>query len=110
MVDCLSVTDKKFVEGGMFYSSIQEYSEGEYLCPENGDFTFSGTAGTSLWAVPRDELTLSQKKQLENIYVDLTIVSMYFDIDRYVKIGSDFPWKIRADQSYKKLITLSQDQ
>ena len=57
MVDCKTIENPKFKEGGIYYDFLVPFPGLTYLCPENGDLPIYGSFGTSLWVVPKQNST-----------------------------------------------------
>jgi hypothetical protein len=52
------------------------------LCPSSLDFNIDGVFGTSLWVLPKHDLS-NEVYQRHNNFVDVKVVTNHFNVDSY---------------------------
>jgi hypothetical protein len=107
MVECSTIDDPRFKEGGMFkaYIGSAGYEEFAYLCPENGNINVGGLLGTSLWILPVQNSDNYDFKVDPTPYYDnvanILFVTSSFQIDQYAKMkSSDFFYAVENKGTY----------
>ena len=83
MIPCTDVDNEVFKPGGKYYDLFGD-SFDEYLCPERGNITYSGSSGTNLWVVPRSDpgtnydIRTDATPFMDN-FIEVHFISDYFD-------------------------------